>query len=606
MKVRSMLRGAGALAVLAAGSAMAVDPVITFDFEDSPAAIDWQPGFATTTSNFTLNGVGRCDNVKRPVGASEWEGSFGFLYGSGATPGPATLTVHDNTQAIDRWFVVKSVNLSSSYTGPFTTLTGYQEGNLMWQIEAKQGLMTSNSPTSAIWPVYTNGHPDVTGNMNVAVDQLVWEAPGGAWSERLDSLVLQPVEAVPTQETIYQWNWGGYWTPHGLFSWTLGPKGMDFLNFDQYWWSGDDITNSPSVIKHRPGMADLPTDGGFDGIPGDTNVGGFGFRGLWVTNQVRTLVSNETLKVSFDWKMYVNGSEDARFLDMFFSTVGDQSAKYMGTLGSELGFVLHQNAASNDVAITFSASDPWMTLEPPQLRIPLTGLGIDVGTADHEGDWLSITYTARKTSVANNWLCGITISNKTTAASYSVGNVTVVNAAAYTSPTYFCVATDDDLSNGDVTSGANTAGYDIDALNVILLMNQPPAPEGYSAFATTYGMDGLPNSAEFEDFDADGILNIYEYGWGGDPTNAADLGTLPSMVTSNGVAYYTGVQLKDPLSGITYKVLATPDLANVAWSTPVWDSSSTVSKDTFFNEVMHGLNLTSEQFFKTVIVTNSP
>ena len=45
----------------------------------------------------------------------------------------------------------------------------------------------------------------------------------------------------------------------------------------------------------------------------------------------------------------------------------------------------------------------------------------------------------------------------------------------------------------------------------------------YESWAADFGVGAGTN-----DFDADGLLNVYEYGLGGDPTNAADQGLSPT------------------------------------------------------------------------------
>ena len=54
-----------------------------------------------------------------------------------------------------------------------------------------------------------------------------------------------------------------------------------------------------------------------------------------------------------------------------------------------------------------------------------------------------------------------------------------------------------------------------------------PLPAGYAGFKELYGLLGQANSGPYNDFDGDGLLNLYEYGLGGDPTNAADTGVSP-------------------------------------------------------------------------------
>ena len=89
---------------------------------------------------------------------------------------------------------------------------------------------------------------------------------------------------------------------------------------------------------------------------------------------------------------------------------------------------------------------------------------------------------------------------------------------------------------------------------------------GYAGWATTWGVD---IGAEGEDYDADGLVNLYEYGLRGDPTNALDQGTSPeySMVDDGGntVFQYIYPQLSDPQSGLSYHLELNIDLVTGSW-----------------------------------------
>ncbi len=86
---------------------------------------------------------------------------------------------------------------------------------------------------------------------------------------------------------------------------------------------------------------------------------------------------------------------------------------------------------------------------------------------------------------------------------------------------------------------------------------------GYVAWAAGWGVS---IGAETNDYDHDGLLNVYEYGLGGDPTNAADQGTAPEfgVVDVGGTDYFSYVhpQLSDPDSGITYFLELNEDLVS--------------------------------------------
>ena len=86
---------------------------------------------------------------------------------------------------------------------------------------------------------------------------------------------------------------------------------------------------------------------------------------------------------------------------------------------------------------------------------------------------------------------------------------------------------------------------------------------GYEPWAATWDVD---IGAEGEDYDSDGLINLYEYGMGGDPTNALDQGTASEFVVEAGAVSYIFPQLSDPNSGLDYYLELSSDLAAGTWS----------------------------------------
>ena len=91
---------------------------------------------------------------------------------------------------------------------------------------------------------------------------------------------------------------------------------------------------------------------------------------------------------------------------------------------------------------------------------------------------------------------------------------------------------------------------------------------GYAKWASGWDID---IGSETNDYDLDGLLNVYEYGLEGDPTNAADQGTSPEFGTVNvgGTNWfgYIHPQLSDPDSGISYSLALSSDLVSGDWVT---------------------------------------
>lgn len=597
---------------LVAVSAMAEDPIIVFDFEDQNPTPSWLAEFDTTVSNYTLSGTGRLDAVKRPPGPIEWEGSFCFLYGDGGFPGPGYITLYDEVLLVNRWFVLSSLNASSQYTNaPYTTVKGFLEGEEQWEIIIDGGEVVSNSPTSAIWPNYTTAD---SGSLTLPIDELVWEAPGGLWADRMDSITVQAVPAVPTQIKLFAWDLDTHWTPH-----TVWHSDFDFLGGTQpYWWSGYTTTNDPKVILHQPGIPNLPADGGYDDIPGDIYCGGAGFAGIYFNREIPELEVGEIIDVEFETKLYISGTNYHRLVDVYIDpNATTNSAQYFGAMGTdttenELGFGLIQTAASN-IVVYVDPSDP-LLLDPftPLFQIPLEDIGIpDSAITNGAGSHLlTVKYSATKTSIPDTWECDLSISNTVTTDEWVTNSMPIVNAATYDTVQYLCVSTADNLStNYAHPATVDMAGYEVDQFYAYVFLNQDVA-SGYNLYVESYGLAiGAADTGPYEDYDDDGLLNIYEYGWRGNMTNeTVGPAVLPYMTVSNGVAYYSSVQLKDTQSGINYDMQTSTNLYTGFSSVGSgWDVAlPPESVDEYLNRYTGGLNLDDAQFFKTVITTNTP
>ena len=99
---------------------------------------------------------------------------------------------------------------------------------------------------------------------------------------------------------------------------------------------------------------------------------------------------------------------------------------------------------------------------------------------------------------------------------------------------------------------------------------------GFDKWATEWGVD---IGAATNDYDADGLNNLYEYGLGGDPTNGLDQGTSPeyAVIDSGGsnVFQYVYPQLSDSDSGLTYYLETTADLVGGTWTNSGYAVSGT-------------------------------
>jgi len=121
------------------------------------------------------------------------------------------------------------------------------------------------------------------------------------------------------------------------------------------------------------------------------------------------------------------------------------------------------------------------------------------------------------------------------------------------------------------TSASLTNSYTYAFSDVPVTIDGGSGPEpdaGYAGWAAGWG---VPIGVETNDYDNDGLLNVYEYGLGGDPTNAADQGTAPEFgvvdIGGTNQFRYIHPQLSDPDSGITCSLALRSDLVLGGWET---------------------------------------
>ena len=125
---------------------------------------------------------------------------------------------------------------------------------------------------------------------------------------------------------------------------------------------------------------------------------------------------------------------------------------------------------------------------------------------------------------------------------------------------------------GDVDGGYAGVMYNANVWNSSVddfSVTSPDAiqpPSAYELWKDDYGISG---EAPTDDHDLDGLLNVYEYGLGGDPTNAADQGISPtySFEETGGTNWlvYVYPRLLVPV-GVNYYLELTENLAVPAWT----------------------------------------
>ena len=146
----------------------------------------------------------------------------------------------------------------------------------------------------------------------------------------------------------------------------------------------------------------------------------------------------------------------------------------------------------------------------------------------------------------------------------AVNGVTVLTGAAYEN-----VPTSIESVQFFGDGSATLAGAWYDTVNV-----HRPYPTGYAAWADAWGTD---IGAATDDYDGDGLPNLYEYGIGGDPLNQLDLG--PGMVLAgagtSGMLSFVYPRVSDLYSGIDYVFEANTNLVLGSWTNVNYSAGGT-------------------------------
>lgn len=139
----------------------------------------------------------------------------------------------------------------------------------------------------------------------------------------------------------------------------------------------------------------------------------------------------------------------------------------------------------------------------------------------------------------------------------------------------------------------------LDAGEIAALYNGP----GYGEWSTRYLLKGGAGG----DDDSDGLINLYEYGLGGDPTNPADRGMAPEYEMTNegdGAWFdYSYPARSDPDSGLLYSLEMTKDLVKPSWTN---SGIAVIGTNVFsdeFNIISNRISLldATHQFIRLVI-----
>ncbi len=168
------------------------------------------------------------------------------------------------------------------------------------------------------------------------------------------------------------------------------------------------------------------------------------------------------------------------------------------------------------------------------------------------------------------------------------------------------------VTNGVDANASFTGGYAVaytDALGYSTKFNNfrltvaTGALYGYAGWAGLWGVD---IGAEGDDPDGDGLVNFYEYGLGGDPTNALDQGTSPefAVVEDAGGDFFGYIypQLSDPQSGLSYHLETSTDLATGPWVDAGYTVEGTNVTGGALDFVTNTMDLVEDQKFIKLII----
>ncbi len=291
----------------------------------------------------------------------------------------------------------------------------------------------------------------------------------------------------------------------------------------------------------------------------------------WISGIGRSPDIGETVEWSVNYRMTAApGDIDQPHLDLYLTANGialtsgtDASTKiayatnqvadveatypneYMKMLGVRISQYNSHMAIHLRPAINYSSVGSSNTVTG---FIPLSDIGI-AGT-DREGDHLNVAFRAKKLETPTLWDCSVIISNIDTGATWTFAEDGLANAPLYYSGAsiYPTVYSPKAFNDGD--------GFEIDDL-ICRIYYSYAFTGPWNIYATEHGLSGVKTA----DWDNDGMNDWGEYVFGGNPTNPASMGALPTYDGVSGA--YTFPLRGDPT--IVAHVMTNADLVNGAW-----------------------------------------
>ena len=234
---------------------------------------------------------------------------------------------------------------------------------------------------------------------------------------------------------------------------------------------------------------------------------------------------------------------------------------------------------SSGVEVLLNRSTTNSTAFAPGVLQVQGGGTLSLGNDEQMTDTLDLTLgdnSAFKLDGHTETIRGLNFLNAANAAVVDMGSGGILHLASQNS-----AATWGALAIGNWVSGANHiyvdgGSFSAAQLATITFEGWSPAgakveggellPTGTSASAYESWASKFGVGSETNDDDNDGLLNVYEYGLGGDPTNAADQGISPSYSVGGGILTYVYPQRSDPNHGLDYHLETRDDLVAGGWT----------------------------------------
>jgi len=224
------------------------------------------------------------------------------------------------------------------------------------------------------------------------------------------------------------------------------------------------------------------------------------------------------------------------------------------------------------------------------------GTGFGGATALAAGDFEALADT---TNVAN-------MSYPSANGTWSTGNLTAgltnLNTTGKTQLRIYFAKDDNNDSASDYLgfySGEAAVG---DQPELVVAYNVPAntnvVTDPYVVWATLYGVDGKE-----EDYDHDGLSNLYEFAMAGNPTNTANRGITPTLIRQGNSFSYVHAQRHD---GAASYIVETSTNVLSGWTNAGYAvlGTNSVSGNPDYDEVTHSVPLDVAQRFIRLRVTS--